>query len=574
MTQSPIEFTPYLGWVNVPDPNNIPDGARVVGAEDLLRYENLGKDVTDRLNDIPGMAADLAADSSFGGTYARRVGGVISAADPQFAGGVGYGRTATENQAALQAAIDSLKGRGGTVIIPAPEPPFAAAAFMAMDTVTLWARINLRGASKLGARLQAKAGITTALIKVGATDGTDPNWHWGEISDLYLHGNKTAQAAMPVVTVSTAAATGYVATLTTATAHGFTVGDVVEVSGIAPDAYNGKWRIDSVPTTTTFTYGIVTNAPAASTQGGTAQVKLNAINVAEAGETSVIKSCYITDFFNSGIHQGTNGTPMRYANVSTFQNGDYGYDLWCDRPIQIDTGSGDYNGKGLFNLGGKSSAGGSGTDSSVTFINPKAEHHNVPIWTLDDWDGSVVIIGGSVDMETGQTGPVIRRTAKSGNSHLIVQGLRIAKRTSGAPIFEDLSSAAMTMQAAISSGETFTFTASKQPVQVTRLAQKRNDLADAASIVINLQNGNYCKLNATLASRTFGNPVSQPLGAPNAYDLTVMIKNTTAAATTTTWAALFNVGTAWTDPAAGKSKTIRFWWDGSAYQLVGVSPDF
>ena len=56
----PIEFDPYLEWVDVSDPNNIPEGARVVGASDLLRYEKLGQDVTARLNDTPALVADLA----------------------------------------------------------------------------------------------------------------------------------------------------------------------------------------------------------------------------------------------------------------------------------------------------------------------------------------------------------------------------------------------------------------------------------------------------------------------------------------------------------------------------------
>jgi YD repeat-containing protein len=43
----PISFDPFLGWVDATDPNNIPDDARVIGAGDLLRYENLGKAVAD-----------------------------------------------------------------------------------------------------------------------------------------------------------------------------------------------------------------------------------------------------------------------------------------------------------------------------------------------------------------------------------------------------------------------------------------------------------------------------------------------------------------------------------------------
>lgn len=40
-----IVFNPYLGWTNASDPANIPADAKIITAEDLMRYENLGKDV-------------------------------------------------------------------------------------------------------------------------------------------------------------------------------------------------------------------------------------------------------------------------------------------------------------------------------------------------------------------------------------------------------------------------------------------------------------------------------------------------------------------------------------------------
>jgi YD repeat-containing protein len=40
-----ISFDPYLGWVDITDPDNIPQEARIIGASDLLRFEKLGKDV-------------------------------------------------------------------------------------------------------------------------------------------------------------------------------------------------------------------------------------------------------------------------------------------------------------------------------------------------------------------------------------------------------------------------------------------------------------------------------------------------------------------------------------------------
>lgn len=47
---TPLAFTPYLGWVDATDPANIPAEVHLITASDLLRYENLGKDVVARVN--------------------------------------------------------------------------------------------------------------------------------------------------------------------------------------------------------------------------------------------------------------------------------------------------------------------------------------------------------------------------------------------------------------------------------------------------------------------------------------------------------------------------------------------
>lgn len=41
----PINFNPFLGWVNTTDPDNVSEDARVITAEDLMRYEKLGQDI-------------------------------------------------------------------------------------------------------------------------------------------------------------------------------------------------------------------------------------------------------------------------------------------------------------------------------------------------------------------------------------------------------------------------------------------------------------------------------------------------------------------------------------------------
>lgn len=53
----PISFDPFLGWVDVTDPDNIPEDVRVIGADDLLRFEQLGVDIAewtaDQESDFP-----------------------------------------------------------------------------------------------------------------------------------------------------------------------------------------------------------------------------------------------------------------------------------------------------------------------------------------------------------------------------------------------------------------------------------------------------------------------------------------------------------------------------------------
>lgn len=60
---APVNFTPYLGWADATDVNNIPNGFRLISAADLLRYENFGKDaqaaITTLESDVTKLKAPL-----------------------------------------------------------------------------------------------------------------------------------------------------------------------------------------------------------------------------------------------------------------------------------------------------------------------------------------------------------------------------------------------------------------------------------------------------------------------------------------------------------------------------------
>ena len=60
---------------------------------------------------------------------------------------------------------------------------------------------------------------------------------------------------------------GFVATFTTTGAHGFAVGNSVVVSGVGVTGYNGTWQVASVPSSTTFTAYLLTSGLAASGAG-------------------------------------------------------------------------------------------------------------------------------------------------------------------------------------------------------------------------------------------------------------------------------------------------------------------
>jgi hypothetical protein len=98
---------------------------------------------------------------------------------------------------------------------------------------------------------------------VVGTDHQHVNQHvrsiqWSGVNGVLLHDEFDVDKVSPSITVSITnkALTSDVATLTTATPHGLTVGMTIVITDV--DAtFNGSYRITTVPTTTTFTYAKV-----------------------------------------------------------------------------------------------------------------------------------------------------------------------------------------------------------------------------------------------------------------------------------------------------------------------------
>lgn len=73
-----------------------------------------------------------------------------------------------------------------------------------------------------------------------------------------------------------ASGTGTVATITTTSAHGLSVGDTVVVSGVTPTGYNGTFIVTAVPSTTQFSY--LDSATGSQTIAGTVSVPYGTVS--------------------------------------------------------------------------------------------------------------------------------------------------------------------------------------------------------------------------------------------------------------------------------------------------------
>ena len=70
-----------------------------------------------------------------------------------------------------------------------------------------------------------------------------------DVSDLSL--DNVSKAAR---TITNVARTSNTVTITTSVAHGYSIGDSVTVAAVTNTGINGTFNVDTVPTTTTFTY--------------------------------------------------------------------------------------------------------------------------------------------------------------------------------------------------------------------------------------------------------------------------------------------------------------------------------
>lgn len=79
------------------------------------------------------------------------------------------------------------------------------------------------------------------------------------VDPVFGGGGFTYAQVAPIAaqTVSSVTVAAGIATVTTGSAHGLSIGSVVDMQGFTPAGYNGIWTVATVPSTTTFTVSLL-----------------------------------------------------------------------------------------------------------------------------------------------------------------------------------------------------------------------------------------------------------------------------------------------------------------------------
>lgn len=126
------------------------------------------------------------------------------------------------------------------------------------------------------------------------------------------------------VTLTSLTVSSNIATGTTASPHGFGVNDTVQISGANESVFNNDFEIDSVPTTTSFTFPLITNTATAT---GTITCKISPLGwnrPDSSGNLSIYQSADILSskcFFKIDDSAGVTAALTAYEYMTSVSAG-------------------------------------------------------------------------------------------------------------------------------------------------------------------------------------------------------------------------------------------------------------
>jgi len=218
-------------------------------------------------------AASVASMSPFGTLTTAAINLGVGSGTTRNIFGITYGPNAGSSGAYAEGSLTTNAGFGSPVAFPNEEGWYPYHSYVTPDIVetsddavtwTAQTATNYDGLfSYLG---NNSSNVTNKYIRFTLNS---PVFAFIGLAVARLQGgtnNKNVRMQVELLTtatVSNKALTGFVATLTTSAAHGHSVGNYIEVTGVGTP-FDGAFTITAVPTTTTLSYA-VTNVDIAST---------------------------------------------------------------------------------------------------------------------------------------------------------------------------------------------------------------------------------------------------------------------------------------------------------------------
>jgi len=168
------------------------------------------------------------------------------------------------------------------------------------------AMVSIPALSQIGTIIRASASQTPDLFQFQSSTSTILGGH-NALAQIYSGSTAPLYKAQGGATTATLG-DGTTATITTTSAHGFAVGDLVVVAGITPAGYNGTFSITAVGTTTISYLNATTGA---QTVAGTVSVPPQAsITPRSVGTVGLVVRAAGTQIANLQEWQDSTGTSI------------------------------------------------------------------------------------------------------------------------------------------------------------------------------------------------------------------------------------------------------------------------
>lgn len=157
----------------------------------------------------------------------------------------------------------------------------------------------------------------TVPIKIYSYDMVNAPALSGEINKLDAILNACLVTGFNSKSINSISVSNNIATATTSTSHGYQVYDTIVISGANENQFNDEFTIASVPSTTTFTFPLITNTSSAT---GTITCKIAPLGWSQAFTNGSGKSVYhSTDINGTGLYLRVDDTGARSTQVNMYE---------------------------------------------------------------------------------------------------------------------------------------------------------------------------------------------------------------------------------------------------------------